>query len=81
MPDLDQALSGARFDCSLNIHKQLVVFGGASKVQMTIKVEYEPVNPLANKQPFEQYLSAAPTCMYQRDKTICAFENPYVDSR
>ena len=46
---------------------------------MTVQVEYEPVNPLGNKQPFEQYLSAAPTRMFRRDETISAFENPYID--
>ena len=35
---------------------------------ITVQVEYEPVNPLANKQPFEQYLSAAPTRMFKCDK-------------
>ena len=47
---------------------------------MTVQVEYEPVNPLANKQPFEQYLSAAPTRMFRRDDTTSAFGNPYIDS-
>ena len=47
---------------------------------MTVQVEYEPVNPLANKQPFEQYLSAAPTRMFSRDGTISALGNPYIDS-
>ena len=47
---------------------------------MTVQVEYEPVNPMANKQPFEQYLSAAPTRMFKRDGTISAFGNPYIDS-
>ena len=42
--------------------------------------EYEQVNPLANKQPFEQYVSAAPTRMFSRDGTISAFGNPYIDS-
>ena len=46
---------------------------------MTIQVEYEPVNPMANKQPFEQYLSAAPTRMFKRDGTIFAFKHPYID--
>ena len=47
---------------------------------MTVQVEYELVNPRANKQPFEQYLSAAPTRMFKRDGTISAFENPYINS-
>ena len=59
IPDFDQALSGARLDCGRDLHKQIIEFGGAAKVWMTVQVEYEPVNFLANKQPFEQYLSAA----------------------
>ena len=47
---------------------------------MTVQVEYEPVNPLVNKQPFEQYLSASPTRMFRRDETTSTFENPYIDS-
>ena len=74
--DLDQALAGARVDCGRDLHKQQIEFGGAAKLWMTVQVEYEPVNPLANKQPFEQYLSAAPTRMFRRDKTTSAFENP-----
>ena len=80
MPDLDQALFGARVDCGLDLHKQLIEFGGAAKVWMTVQVEYEPINPLANKQPFEQYPSAAPTRMFIRDGTVSAFANPYINS-
>ena len=80
MPDLDQALSGARLDCGRDLHKQLIEFGGAAKVWMTVQVEYESVNPIANKQPFEQYLSAAPTRMFKSDGTISQFGNPYIDS-
>ena len=47
---------------------------------MTVQVVYEPVNPLANKMPFEHYLSAAPSCIFKHDGTISAFENPYIDS-
>ena len=47
---------------------------------MTVQVEYKPVNPFANKQPFEQYLSAAATRIFRRDGTISAFANPYIDS-
>ena len=47
---------------------------------MTVQVEYEPVNLLANKQPFEQNLSAAPTRMFNRNGTISLFGNPYIDS-
>ena len=46
---------------------------------MTVQVEYEPVNPLAKKRPFEQYLSAAMTRMFMRNETLNAFENPYSD--
>ena len=46
---------------------------------MTVQVEYEPVNPLANKQRFEKYLSAAPTCMFKRDGTVSSFANLYID--
>ena len=55
VPDLDQALSGARLDCGRDLHKQLIEFGGAAKVWMTVLVKYEPVNPLANKEPFKHY--------------------------
>ena len=78
MPDLDQALSEAMLDCERDLHKQLIEFGGAAKVWLTVKVEYEPVIPLANKQPFEQYLNAAPTRMFRRDEHISAFGNPYI---
>ena len=80
MPDPDQALSEARLDCGRDLHKQLIEFGGAAKVWMTVQVEYEPVNPLANKQPFKQYLSAEPTRMFRRDDKNSAFKNPYIDS-
>ena len=54
VPDLDQALSGARLDCARDLHKELNEFGGAAKVWMTLLVKYEPVNPIVNKQPLEQ---------------------------
>ena len=79
VPDLDQALYRARVDCGRDLQKQLIDFGGAAKVWMTVQVEYEPINPLAIKQSFEQYLSAAPTRMFKRDGTISAFGNPYID--
>ena len=79
-PDLEEALSGARLDCKRDLHKQLIEFGGAAKVWMTVQVEYEPVNFMANKQRFEQYLSAAPTRMFKRDGAVSAFANPYIDS-
>ena len=47
---------------------------------MTVLVEYEPVNPLANKELFKQYLSATLTRIIRRDKPVSAFENPYIDS-
>ena len=47
---------------------------------MTIRVKYKPVNPLANKHSFEQYLSAALTRIFKRDETISAFSNLYIDS-
>ena len=80
VPDNDQALSGAKIDFARDLHKQLIEFGGAAKVWMTVQVEYEPVNPLANKQPFEQYLSAAPTRMFRRDEKISGFANPYINN-
>ena len=80
MPDLDKALPVARVDFGRDLHKQLIEFGGAAKVWMTVQVEYEPVNPLANEQPFEHYISAAPTRMFTHDGTISAFENSYSDS-
>ena len=79
MPDLDQALSEARVDCARDLLKQLFEFGEAAKVWMTVLVEYEPVNLMANKQPFEQYLSAAPTRIFMRDETISTFSNPFID--
>ena len=82
VPDLDQALSRAKVDCARDLQKQLIEFGGAAKVWMTVQVEsiLWPVNPLANKQSFEQYLSAAPTRMFRRDEIISGFENPYIDN-
>ena len=78
--DLDQALSVAKLNCAQDLHKQLIEFSKTAKVWVTVQVEYEPVNPIANKQPFEQYFSAAPSFMFKRDKTISAFGNPYIDS-
>ena len=77
--DLYQALSGAWVVCGRDLHKQLIEFGGAVKVCMSVQVEYEPVNPIANKQFFEQYLNAAPTRILRRDETVSAFGNPYID--
>ena len=54
VPNLDLALSGVRLDCVRNHHKQLIEFGGAAQVWMTVQVEYERVNPLANKHYCEQ---------------------------
>ena len=39
MPDLDQALNGARLDCGWDLYKQLIEYGGAAKVWMTVQVE------------------------------------------
>ena len=47
---------------------------------ITIQVEYEPVDPLANKQLLEQYLSAAQHRNFRRDETISEFKNPYIES-
>ena len=47
---------------------------------MTVQVEYEPVNFMANNQRFEQYLSAAPTRIFKCGGTVLAFANPYIDS-
>ena len=47
---------------------------------MTVQVEYELFNPRANKQPYKQYLSAAPNRMFRRDDTNSAFGNDYIDS-
>ena len=79
VPDLDQALSGARLDCGQDLHKQLIEYGGATKVWMTVQVEYEQINPLANQEPFDQYLSAAQTRIFRRDGQFSAFANPYID--
>ena len=78
--DLDKVLSEATVDCGRDLHKQLIEFGGAAKVWMIVQVEYEPVNPLTNKQPVEQYVSASATRMFRRDETISAFGNPSIDT-
>ena len=80
VPDLDQALSKARVDCGKDLQKQLIKFGGAAKVWMTVQVKYEPVNPMANKKLCEQYLSAAPTRIFKSDETTYALGYPYIDS-
>ena len=46
---------------------------------ITVQAEYEPINSLANKQPFEQYLNAAPALVFRRDKTTYKFGNLYID--
>ena len=78
MPDLDKALNGAWLDCGHDLHKQLGEFGGAVKVWVTIQVAYEPVKPMANKEPFEQYLSAAPTRIFYNNGPVTATANPYI---
>ena len=67
-------------DCKRDRHKQLIMLAKTAIMWTTVQVEYEPVNPLANKQPFKHYLSAAPTCMFKSDGTITAFKNPYIGS-
>lgn len=79
MPELEQALVGARVDCLRDLHKQLIEFGEAEKVWITVQFEYEPDNPLANKQPFAQYLKAAPTLRFRCDETVSKCENSYFD--
>ena len=79
-PDLDKALQGAWLDCGLDIHKKLIEFNGAAKVWMTVQVEYEPVNPTASKQPFDQYLSATPTRIFKSEEPLTPSKNPYIDS-
>ena len=49
LPDLDQAIFGDRLNCGLDLHKQLIDYGGAAKVWMTVQVEYEQVNSMAKK--------------------------------
>ena len=80
MPDLDKALSGAWLDCGQDLNKQLCEFGGAVKVWVTVQVAYEPVTPMANEEPFDQYLSAAPTRIFRSDGPVTATANPYIDS-
>ena len=74
--DLDQALSGARVDCGRDFHKQLIDVSGAAKVWITVQVEYEPVNPLANQQPFDQYLSAHRLACSNATELSPNFETP-----
>ena len=76
---MDHALSDSKLNCVRNLHYQLIEFGRASKVWMTFQVEYELVIFITNKQIFVQYLSAAPTRMFKRDKIIFAFRNFCID--
>ena len=78
MPDLDKALSGAWLDCGQDLHEQLCEFGRAVIVWKTVQVAYEPDKPMANKKPFKQYLSTAPTRIFRSDGQI--IENPYIDN-
>ena len=80
VPDFDKALSWGRVDCGRDLQHQLIEYGESAKVSMTVQVEYELVIPVANKEQFVQYLSAAPTLIVQRDETISAFTNSYIDS-
>ena len=80
LPDLDQALSGAWVDCGSDIHKQLIEFGGAAKVWITVQVRYEPAKPDNDKRhAFYQYLSASPTRIFKRNGPITPSSNPYTD--
>ena len=45
---------------------------------VTLQMEYEPVKSMANKEPFEQYLSAAPTRIFYNDGPVTATANPYI---
>ena len=47
---------------------------------MTVQVEYKPVNPITNNQPFEQYLSASPTRIFRVDGPLTPSKHHYVDS-
>ena len=80
VPDLDKALSGAWLDRGHDLHKHLDEFDGAVKVWVTVQVAYEPVKPMANKEPFEQYLSTAPTRILRRDGPVTDSANPYINS-
>ena len=71
---LDQALSVARLDCEQDLYKQLIESSGAAKMWITIQVEYERVNPLATKLPFEQYISAAQPRIIKRNEAITALK-------
>ena len=75
VPALDKALSGAWLDCGQDLHKQLCEFGGAVKVWVTVQVAYDTVKPMANKEPFEQYLSAAPSRIFRSDGPVYATAN------
>ena len=65
-------------DFGQDLHKQLGEFGGAVKVWVTLQVAYDPVKPMANKEPFEQYLSAALTRIFYNDGQVIATANPYI---
>ena len=79
VPDLDKALSGAWLDFGQDLHKHLSEFSGAVIVWVTVQVAYEPVKLMANREPFEQYLSAAPTRTFVRDGPLST-TRPYIDS-
>ena len=75
--DRYQAHSGTKLDCSKIRYKQIIDYGRAAKVWITLLVEYESVvNYISNKVPFEKYLSATPTCILRRDGTVSVFANP-----
>ena len=80
-PDLDLSLIGALVDCGSDIHIQLVEFGVAAKVWITVQVQYEPAKPDTDKrEAVDQYLSATPTRIFKQDGLITASSNPYTDS-
>ena len=80
-PNLDQALNGSWVDSALDLHNQLIEFGGAAKVWITVQVQYEPTKPESDKrQAFDQYLSATPTRIFKREGSITTAPNLYTDS-
>ena len=48
----------------ISILLQLIVFNETTIVFIKAQVMYEPVNPISQKQTFEQHFSAAPTFMF-----------------
>ena len=71
--DFDQVLAEAKVDCGRDLHNQLIEYGGAAKVWTTSHVKLKPVNFLANKRLFKQYLNPALTRIFRRKTTLTAF--------